>query len=64
MACTKWSSLACIICSSYEECIASTNCTCLASPRRRCVDYTIKFNLFWCVGDPRRIRSQDLRGIL
>ncbi|NEZ52548.1 hypothetical protein FCV20_01530 [Clostridium botulinum] len=24
----------------------------MASPRRRCVDYTIKFNLFSCVGDP------------
>ncbi|NFM16723.1 hypothetical protein FDB88_05800 [Clostridium sporogenes] len=25
----------------------------MASPRRRCVYHTIKFNLFWCAGDPR-----------
>ncbi|NFL95127.1 hypothetical protein FDB73_01870 [Clostridium botulinum] len=27
----------------------------LASPRRQCVDYTMKFNLFLCVGDPKGI---------
>ncbi|AVP60505.1 hypothetical protein FC976_04555 [Clostridium sporogenes] len=28
----------------------------MANPRRQCVNYTIKFNLFWCVGDPRGIQ--------
>ncbi|MBN3382929.1 hypothetical protein CF094_10335 [Clostridium botulinum] len=35
----------------------------MASPRRPCVNYTIKFNLFWCVVDPRGIPSQDLKGM-
>ncbi|AWB16670.1 hypothetical protein FDC06_08670 [Clostridium botulinum] len=27
----------------------------MASPRRQCVNYIIKFNLLWCVGDPKGI---------